>query len=174
MHANPLKKIFYSYTYGKTYLAVRFKSVFLPICWQESYEFKAKILPVCWKYKRGFHFLSLHKIKMSKQHLSLTYRVIMLTILAKCSHACLLRLCGNREFPVSFQNKLVSSSLKWVPKKILFLAKLKGEERPFWTGGNQSYKLSLRGGGNVNYYKSIQHPIPTRGNREHSGNFQNK
>ena len=68
LHANPLKKLFYSYTYGKTYLAVRFKSVFLSICWQESYEFKAKVLPVCWKYKRGFHFLSLHKIKMSKQH----------------------------------------------------------------------------------------------------------
>ena len=29
-------------------------------------------------------------------------------------------------------------------------------------------------GGNVNYYKSVQHPVPTRENREHPGNFQNK
>ena len=28
----------------------------------------AKLLPVCWRYKRGFYLLSLHKIKMSKQH----------------------------------------------------------------------------------------------------------
>ena len=33
---------------------------------------------------------------------------------------------GNREYPGSFQNKLVYSSFKWVPKNILFLAKLKG------------------------------------------------
>ena len=30
------------------------------------------------------------------------------------------------------------------------------------------------GGGNVNCYKSFHDPIPTRGNREHPGNFQNK
>ena len=28
--------------------------------------------------------------------------------------------------------------------------------------------------GYVNYYKSVHHPIPTRENREHPGNFQNK
>ena len=38
---------------------------------------------------------------------------------------------------------------------------------------NLSYKLSLTRGGNVNYYKSVQHPIPTSENREHPGNFQN-
>ena len=27
---------------------------------------------------------------------------------------------------------------------------------------------------NVNYYKSVHLPIPTRENREHPGNFQNK
>ena len=27
---------------------------------------------------------------------------------------------------------------------------------------------------NVNYCKSVRHPIPTRENREHPGNFQNK
>ena len=29
-------------------------------------------------------------------------------------------------------------------------------------------------GGNVNYYKSVHHPFPSRGNREYPGNFQNK
>ena len=28
--------------------------------------------------------------------------------------------------------------------------------------------------GNVNYYKSVHHPTPARGNREHPGNFQSK
>ena len=37
-----------------------------------------------------------------------------------------------------------------------------------------SYVLSLTCVGNVGYYKSVHHPIPTRENREHSGNFQNK
>ena len=40
-----------------------------------------------------------------------------------------------------------------------------------------SYKLYISymgGGSNVNYYKSVQHPIPTRGNIEHPGDFQNK
>ena len=32
----------------------------------------------------------------------------------------------------------------------------------------------MGGGSNANYYKSVQRPIPTRGNREHSGDFQNK
>ena len=27
---------------------------------------------------------------------------------------------------------------------------------------------------NVNYYKSVHHPVATRKNREHSGNFQKK
>ena len=29
-------------------------------------------------------------------------------------------------------------------------------------------------GGNVNYYKSVYHPIPTSRDRERLGNFQNK
>ena len=28
--------------------------------------------------------------------------------------------------------------------------------------------------GNVNYYKSVCYPVPTRGNREQPGNFQRK
>ena len=30
------------------------------------------------------------------------------------------------------------------------------------------------GGGDVNYYKSVHHTSPTRGNRAHAGNSQNK
>ena len=30
-----------------------------------------------------------------------------------------------------------------------------------WTGRDLSFKLSLTCGGNVNYYKSVHHPIPT-------------
>ena len=33
---------------------------------------------------------------------------------------------------------------------------------------------SLTYGSNVNYYKSVNQPIPTRENREHPGNFQKK
>ena len=43
-----------------------------------------------------------------------------------------------------------------------------------WTSINLSSKLYLTCGGNVNYYKGVHHPIPTRGNREHPGKFQNK
>ena len=43
-----------------------------------------------------------------------------------------------------------------------------------WKSIDLSSKLSLTCGGNVNYYKSVYHPFPTRGKREHPGNFQNK
>ena len=43
-----------------------------------------------------------------------------------------------------------------------------------WKSIDLSYELSLTCGGNVNYYKSVHHPIPTRENREYLGNFQNK
>ena len=43
-----------------------------------------------------------------------------------------------------------------------------------WTSIDSSSKLSLTSDGNVNYYKSVHHPVPTRGNREHPGDFQNK
>ena len=32
----------------------------------------------------------------------------------------------------------------------------------------------MKGGGNVNYYKSVHHLIPTRGNKGHPANFQNQ
>ena len=43
-----------------------------------------------------------------------------------------------------------------------------------WESIDLSAKVSLTCGGNANYCKSIQHPIPTSGNGEHPGNFQNK
>ena len=43
-----------------------------------------------------------------------------------------------------------------------------------WKNMDLSYGLSLTCGGNVNYYKSVHDPVPTREKREHSGNFQNK
>ena len=54
--------------------------------------------------------------------------------------------------------------------------KTEGRRKAFleWTSMDLSSKLTLTCGGNVNYYKSVHHPVPTRGNREHHGNFQNK
>ena len=51
-----------------------------------------------------------------------------------------------------------------------------GKRKAFleWTSIDLSSKLSLTYGDNVNYYKSVHYPIPTGGNREHAGNFQNK
>ena len=43
-----------------------------------------------------------------------------------------------------------------------------------WKSIDLASKLSLTCGSNVNYYKSVHLPIPTCGNREHPGNFQNK
>ena len=42
-----------------------------------------------------------------------------------------------------------------------------------WKSIDLSRELSLTCGGNINY-KSVHHPIPTRENREHPGNFQNE
>ena len=65
-----------------------------------------------------------------------------------------------------------------MPKYSLFLAKLKGEGRPFWNWEKHSLILwnfsYMVGGSNAIYYKSFHHPIPTQGNREHPGNFQIK
>ena len=43
-----------------------------------------------------------------------------------------------------------------------------------WKSIDLSYELSLTCWGNVNYYKSVHHPIPTRENKENPGSFQNK
>ena len=56
------------------------------------------------------------------------------------------------------------------------LGQTEGRRKAFleWKSIDLSYEVSLRCGGNVNYYKSVHHSIPTRGNREHPGNFLNK
>ena len=62
---------------------------------------------------------------------------------------------------------LLATCLLEIQARFLFffsLNKMKGERRPFWNGEK----------GNVNYYISVHLPIPTHGNREHPGNFQNK
>ena len=48
-----------------------------------------------------------------------------------------------------------------IAKYILFLAKLKGERRPFLEGAStdSSSELSPTYGGNVNHYKSVHHPL---------------
>ena len=43
-----------------------------------------------------------------------------------------------------------------------------------WKNIDLSYELSLTCGGNVKYYESVHHPIPTDDKREHHGNFHNK
>ena len=57
----------------------------------------------------------------------------MLTIRKVFTFFCLLCLCGEKEYPGSFQSKLVSLSFRLLPKYILFLAKLKGEGKPIWS-----------------------------------------
>ena len=52
-----------------------------------------------------------------------------------------------------------------------------GKRKAFfkWKSIDISFEQSLTSCGvNVNYYKSFHHFIPTRENREHPGNFQNK
>ena len=97
----------------------------------------------------------------------------MLTIL------CIRFLCGNREYPASFQNKSVSSSFKCVLKYILFLAKLKGEGGPFWIGqpylsfnitSHNIYLLHVA----VMLTITSSYSYSASGNKEHPGNFQNK
>ena len=49
-----------------------------------------------------------------------------------------------------------------------------GKRKAFfeWKSINLSYELSLTCGVNINYYKSVHHPIPAR--EKHPDNFQNK
>ena len=83
----------------------------------------------------------------------------------------------NREYLDNFQNKLLGSSSKWVPKYLYSVpGQTEGRSKTFleWKSIDLSHELSLTCGGNVNYYKSVHQPIPTRENWEHPGNFQNK
>ena len=87
---------------------------------------------------------------------------------------CLLYLCRNREYGGNFQSKTVISK----QLSCQMSAQVNSEGRPFWSGQvAQIHSLNYhlpKYRGNVNYYKSVHHPIPTLGNREHLGNFQNK
>ena len=79
----------------------------------------------------------------------------MLIIISKVfTFLSLLRLCGDREYPGSFQNKAVSSSFK------LMLIEVRGKAFLKWKSIDLSSKLSLTYGGNVNYYKGVHYPIP--------------
>ena len=51
-----------------------------------------------------------------------------------------------------------------------------GKKKAFfeWKSIDLFYELSLTCGVNVKYYKSVHHPIHTRENGKHPGNFQNK
>ena len=81
---------------------------------------------------------------------------------------CLLSICWKKQIiKPSFQ---VNAKLYSVP------GQTEDRRKTFlgWTSIDLSSKLSLTCGGNVNYYKSVHHPIPTPRNREHPGNFQKK
>ena len=83
----------------------------------------------------------------------------------------------NREYLDNFQNKLLGSSSKWVPKYLYSVpGQTEGRSKTFLERKSIDLQLipSLTCGGNVNYYKSVHQPIPTRENKEHPGNFQNK
>ena len=57
-----------------------------------------------------------------------------------------------------------------------FPGQTEGKRKAFfeWKSIELSCELSLTCWVNVNYYKSVHHPIPTRENRMHPGNSQNK
>ena len=81
----------------------------------------------CYDYRATLLFFPYIKEKwVSDIDLSSNYLLhIMLTISKVFTILCLLCLCGNREYPGSFQNKSVSSFFKWVSKYILFMVKKK-------------------------------------------------
>ena len=166
MHANSLKQLFLWLHLWKIYLAVHFtKAQFYQSAFTKELWFNTKVLPACWKYKPGFYFFSLYKIKVSKRYrFTLLHIALMSTISKVFTIFCQLCLCWNREYPGSFQNKSISSSFKRVSKHILWLAKLKGDGRTFWKVHAQIYPLNCLLHVEVMstiYYKSVHHPIPT-------------
>ena len=67
---------------------------------------------------------------------------------------------GLREYPGNFQNETVISKLFF--KRSAQMKWERGKTFLKWTRSiNLSSKLSLTYRGNVNYYKSVHHPIPT-------------
>ena len=91
--------------------------------------------------------------------------------------SCLLCLYGNRECPGSFQNKLVGKLFfQMSAQEYSAPGQTEGRMKTFleWKSIDLSHELSLTCWGNVNYYKSVHHPISARENRGHPGNYQNK
>ena len=83
----------------------------------------------------------------------------------------------DREYIGNFQNKLVSKLFFQMIAQVYSVSgETEGRRKAFlvWKSIDLSYELSLTCGVNVNYYKSVHHPIPTLENREHPSNFQNK
>ena len=81
------------------------------------------------------------------------------------------------ECPGSFQNKLVNKLFLHMSAQVYSIpCQAEGKRKAFfeWKSIDLYYELSLTCGVNANYYKSVQHPIPTRENREHPSNFKNK
>ena len=138
--------------------------------------FDRKVLFLIKKYfcfleiQTRFLFYSLHKIAMNKQQrfilkLSLTYWGSVNQ--QQSVHYTLSTLfLGIGNTLVVFSTESISSFFKWVPNYILLPVKLKREGRASLDGESidLSSKLSVTCGGNMNYYKSNQHPC----------NFQNK
>ena len=83
----------------------------------------------------------------------------------------------DREYIGNFQNKLVSKLFFQMIAQVYSVSgETEGRRKALlvWKSIDLSYELSLTCGVNVNYYKSVHHPIPTLENREHPGNCQNK
>ena len=93
----------------------------------------------------------------------------MLIISKVFTFLCLFCLCGNREYPGSFQNKAVSSSFKWVPNEVREKAFLKWKKIDF------SSKLSLHMDVMLTIIKVFIIPfLFCLWEQEHLGNFPNK
>ena len=87
-------------------------------------------------FNRGCFFLSI------RWQESLAYRVMMLTILAKCLHSCLLIcLCGNREYPKQISKPFfqMSAQLYSVP------GQTEGRMKAFLEQGNAQSYLYVEG-----------------------------
>ena len=77
-------------------------------------------------------------------------------------HSCLLCLCGNREYPDSFQKKISKLFFQMSAQVYSVPGQTERRRKAFleWKSIDLSYKLLHGGGeGNVKYYKSVHHPI---------------
>ena len=113
----------------------------------------SSLSPAYWTYKPGLFFS--WQIKMS----NLLHVGLILIISKVFTILCLLCLCRNKEFSGNFQNKTVISKLIFQMS-----AQVKCEGRSFWSG-QEAYIYPLNYllptyTGNVNYYKSVDHPNP--------------